>query len=996
LINKRHLQIPPSGVEARSLMIGKTVSHYTILDELGRGGMGVVYKARDIKLDRFVAIKFLPQHLSADERATQRFTHEAKAASALDHSNIGAIYEIDKSQDGQTFIVMAYYDGETLRERIDRGGVDIGEALDIASQITSGLARAHEQGIVHRDIKPSNIIITRHGEAKIVDFGLAKLTGRTKLTKDGSMLGTVAYMSPEQARGEDVDERSDIFSVGTVMYELLTGETPFRGDHEAALLYEIVHEEPKALSSSGRDIPEEMQAIVGKALEKSIDRRYQSSEDLLKDLTALRRRLDSGVSEGSSGEAVSGSQPAKARVWRFVAIALAAVVVAVVVWIVLQRLRPAPPNGSVAVAVVDFQDLGNPDDFTRSAGIARLVQVGLIESGPCRVVSSQYLYDLRRRLFGSGRGPIEEDQALEVARESGATLLLSGQMISVGAEPYVIWQLVDTRSGKSVGARRVEGETLSTLADEVIAGVLPMLAKECGVMEPSLPPPVSEITTDSPEAYDHYMAGLLARENYHRQEATSEFEKAIELDSAFALAYFELSEMHHAVLGGIAQIDLRREYADKAWRHRARLGVKDRLRLEAWREEINDRIKEAVDIYREMLLRWPDDRDLIIELASKMFYYWRFEEGVDVSRQGIALYPDEWRFVSYLSNSLGILGRFEEALEVLRSYVGRHPGDARVWTEKAWIYLMMALPDSAETASRRALEIDADVARSRGYLAYCEYYRGDIHGAIEREKLIHERHEVDSGTRILWLTSIWFNPGLPWYYAESGRFEEALQCYDEARRYATAPHTEDVIEVRRGELLIRLGRAPEALRSAQYILDNSTIEDSRHRAILVKALALIALDSLEAARAAFEALFNAEDRFNRAHLFPNDRFRVELELAEGDHEAAIEILNEMERRGMPRIAGMHHVEWREALARAHRMAGRLSEAAAVHEKMLREIRGHFLSHYDLGQIYEEMGRVADARLQYEAFLEAWAEADEGLPQVEDAKARLAKLQAAKE
>ncbi len=974
-------------------MIGKTISHYTILEELGRGGMGVVYKARDIKLDRFVAIKFLPQHLSTDKRAIQRFTHEAKAASALDHSNIGTIHEIDKSPDGQTFIVMAYYDGETLRERIDRGGVDIGEALDIVSQITSGLARAHEQGIVHRDIKPSNIIITRHGEAKIVDFGLAKLTGRTKLTKDGSMLGTVVYMSPEQARGEEVDERSDVFSVGTVMYELLTGETPFRGDHEAALLYGIVHEEPKELSSYGKDMPEELQGIVGMALEKNAAKRYQSSGDLLKDLNALRKRLDSGVSEGPSGETVSGGRPAKARAWRITAITLAAVVIAVVAWIALQQFRPAPPNGGVAVAVVDFQDLGNPDDFTRSAGIARLVQVGLVESGPCRVVSSQYLYDLRRRLFGSGRGPIEEEQALEVARESGATLLLSGQMISAGANPYVIWQLVETRSGKSVGAKRVEGETLSTLADEVIAGVLPMLAKECGVMEPSLPPSVSEMTTDSPEAYEHYMAGLLARENYDRQEATRQFEKAIELDSAFALAYFELSEMHHSILGGAPQIDLRQEYADKAWRHRANLGVKDRLRLEAWRELINNRVQEAVDIYREMLLRWPGDKDLLEELAYRFFYYWHYEEAADIARQGMALYPDEWRFVGYLSTSLGVLGRFEEALEVLRSYVGRHPGDARVWTEKAWIYLMMALPDSAEAASRRALEIDADVKRSRSYLAYCEYYRGDIRGAIEREKLIHDRYEVSAGLRISWLTSLWFAPNLAWYYVESGRFDEALGCYDEARRYASSAHDEDVIEVRRGELLIRLGRAHEALRSAQYILDNSSIIDSRRRAMRVKAMALAKLDSLDAARADLEVLDEPTDTFNRATLFPNDRIRVELELAEGDHEAALGILNEMERRGMPRAAGQDHIEWREARARAHRMAGRLDEAAAVHEKILREIRGHFLSHYDLGKIYEEMGRIDDARLQYEAFLEAWADADEGLSQVEDAKARLAKLRA---
>ena len=230
-------------------MIGKIISHYQILEKLGEGGMGVVYKARDLDLDRHVAIKFLPPHMVADEEATRRFTHEAKTASALNHPNIGVVHEIGRSDDDQTFMVMACYEGESLRERIDRGAVSFEEALDITAQVSSGLAKAHERSIVHRDIKPSNVLLTEDGHAVIIDFGLAKLAGRTKLTKAGYTLGTAAYMSPEQARGEEVDHRSDIFSLGVMLYEMLTGEKPFRGEHEAALLYEIVHGEPEPLGS---------------------------------------------------------------------------------------------------------------------------------------------------------------------------------------------------------------------------------------------------------------------------------------------------------------------------------------------------------------------------------------------------------------------------------------------------------------------------------------------------------------------------------------------------------------------------------------------------------------------------------------------------------------------------------------------------------------------------------------------------------------------------
>jgi serine/threonine protein kinase/dienelactone hydrolase len=265
-------------------MIGKTISHYKILEKLGEGGMGVVYKAEDTRLDRFVALKFLPPHLRQAKEEKKRFIHEAKAASALQHNNICTIHEIDETDDGQMFIAMDYYEGETLKDRIGKGPLKLEDAVNIAMQISEGLNRAHEKRIVHRDIKPANIFITRDGVAKILDFGLVKLSGRTKLTKSGSTLGTVAYMSPEQARGDMVDHRTDIWSLGVIIYEMLTGQLPFDGDYDQAVVYSILNDDYEPMKNIRTDVPSELEQIVKRALKKEPDSRYSSVLDIFKSL----------------------------------------------------------------------------------------------------------------------------------------------------------------------------------------------------------------------------------------------------------------------------------------------------------------------------------------------------------------------------------------------------------------------------------------------------------------------------------------------------------------------------------------------------------------------------------------------------------------------------------------------------------------------------------------------------------------------------------------
>ena len=282
-------------------MLGKTISHYKIIEKLGEGGMGIVYKAEDIKLQRTVALKFLPVSMTRDEKARERFVHEARAASALDHPNICTIHEVDETEDGTTFIVMACYEGETLKEKIDRGPLEIAEALDIIYQISEGLREAHGKGIIHRDIKPANILLATRNQVKIMDFGLAKLHGQTMHTREGTTLGTVSYMSPEQASCEEVDHRSDIWSLGVGLYEMITGQRPFRGDYDQSVIYSIVNANPKPPTSIRKDIPAPLEKIILKALQKDPAKRFQSIREFLRALTECGIEFCAGYRGNATG-----------------------------------------------------------------------------------------------------------------------------------------------------------------------------------------------------------------------------------------------------------------------------------------------------------------------------------------------------------------------------------------------------------------------------------------------------------------------------------------------------------------------------------------------------------------------------------------------------------------------------------------------------------------------------------------------------------------------
>jgi len=468
-------------------MIGQTVSHYKILEKLGEGGMGVVYKAEDTSLKRTVALKFLPLEFTHDQAARERFFHEAQAASALEHTNICSVHELGE-HDGRTFLVMGFYEGETLKEKIERGPLKIEAAIEFTIQIARGLARAHEAGIVHRDIKPANLIVTTRGEVKILDFGLAKLAGRTLLTRTGSTLGTAAYMSPEQARGESVDHRTDIWSLGVVLYEMIAGHRPYRSDYEQALIYQIINAEPEPLANVRPKTPAGLAQIVGRALEKQPTERYQTMGLLLEDLAA--------VSEG------------------------------------LRPVTAKPRAAPVKLAVLPLVNLtGDPAQEYLSDGLTQemIAQLGRLHPQSLSVIARTSVMRYKKT-----DTPIDQ-----IGRELGVDYVLEGSAQREGARVRVIADLIQVRDQVQLWSDIFEREMSGILAlqNDVAGKVAMALALK---LLPSEQASLSKARPVNPEAHEAYLRG-----NYHWMQVAPDdldiaekyFDLALEKDPSFAPAY---------------------------------------------------------------------------------------------------------------------------------------------------------------------------------------------------------------------------------------------------------------------------------------------------------------------------------------------------------------------------------------------------------------------------------------------------------------------------
>jgi len=604
-------------------MIGKTISHYKILEKLGEGGMGVVYKAEDTKLKRTVALKFLPHDLTRNDEAKERFVLEAQAASALDHPNICNIYEIDETEPapgepgGQLFIAMACYEGETLKQKLAEGPLSVDDAVETAIQVAQGLAKAHEKGIVHRDIKPANIMITNDGVVKILDFGLAKLSGATQLTKTGTTLGTLAYMSPEQAQGVEVDHRTDIWALGIILYEMLSGQHPFKGDYEQAVIYSILSEEPEPLSN----LPAELEQIVQKALQKEPSERYQSSEELLSDLGAFKDGTKPAVTKAKPAISV------RKRIYLYGG--LAAFLLAVLISFFVFRPSKTPLSGKIRLAVLPFDNITqNPEDEYFADGMTDEMISKLSKIAGFGVIA-------RTSVMQYKTAP---KTIAEIGQELRVSKILEGSVRKAGNKLRITVQLIDVTTQEPIWSDDYDRELADVFAiqSEVAQQVASALRIE---LSPAEKRHIEKRGTESLQAYNLYLQGYYFHNKLTPQavnKAIEYFNEAIRLDPEFAKAYAALARAYQS-LGTFGYVAPRSTYP------KAKQVALRALELDASLAEAN------------------------VELATiERQFGWDWAAAETINKRAIELNPDYPRAHQSYALLLTFLGRNDEALSEVK------------------------------------------------------------------------------------------------------------------------------------------------------------------------------------------------------------------------------------------------------------------------------------------------------------------------------------------